>query len=196
MDVGMALGDEESQPASVACVAKTMRYSVVRSWIQVPDLNSSPVKQATCTELKVIFLATAPLRVPTSHHHWWPSLLSTSCRSILMCTVVWWRGVLWRQKSSCNNGVTSACDNVTQWLQTTRVLSYSWAVNMEQDCHVWGGQLMYMYTWRSMHGDVSSISVQSDTCYMRLLQNHRIINRVQSIYVIRDTSTTLKQSTR
>ena len=38
---------------------------------------------------------------PYTNSVWWPSLLSTSCRSILMCTVVWWRGVLWRQKSAC-----------------------------------------------------------------------------------------------
>ena len=50
---------------------------------------------------KGVFLLSPCVHVSTTHHHWWPSLLSTSCRSILMCTVVWWRGVLWRQKSLC-----------------------------------------------------------------------------------------------
>ena len=44
-------------------------------------------------------------------------------------------------------------DTVTQWLQTTRVLSYSWAVNLEQECFVWDGWCAHTYEDHAMHGE-------------------------------------------
>ena len=55
-------------------------------------------------------------------------------------------------------------DTVTQWLQTTRVLSYSWAVNVEQQCLIWmvdvhSHMKIMQYTGRRLSGSVCRLTL-------------------------------------
>ena len=79
--------------------------------IPVSNVVSPPYTNSVCVGMEwkcPVRRAKGVFLLPSCVCLWWPSLLSTSGRSIMMCTLVWWRGVLWKQRASVDNDVTGA----------------------------------------------------------------------------------------
>ena len=101
-----------------------------------------------------------------------------------MCAVVCWGGVLWRRESACQQSMMSPVhvDTVTQWLQTTRVLSYSWAVNLECEWDAYGMVDVHAHMkivqcmGRSLNGSVCRLILLRAviTCFLAIIINLNI----------------------